>query len=716
MSLSFLFASALWALPLAGLPVLLHMLFRRKSPVVFFSTLRFIKSSIQQTAARRRVQRWVLLACRVLLLALLIWAIAQPVRILATGWADAGPSLVAAVVVDTSYSMQLRQREVTLLDQANDIVQQLLREPLKDARVSIFHSLPLPADNPEQLQTASEILSQWSGLKPQPSPVPLSQRCASAMQFLSRQQAGQKWLIILTDLQSREFPTPLPTLDEGRLILFDLHPEKPRSFGITSVRVKPEQPIPGIGSQVGVEVSGFAGDSRAVSIHISKLDGQKLLTLGPLMATFDTAGRTTVRAPLLKGLPSERHLLLTAELPEDDLTWDNSRSQLVELPPRQSVTFVDAPTQPTASKIIRLALDPSQGGRPDWPLDVKSSADLTGREQAAVILLTDWPDEARATRLRDFARAGGTLVLLLQPGLEQSWSKLPDRQRNAIAELLPAAPAQFGGSAVGFFRPVAPARPDPIIEDIADPAAHLEKIAVRRFVPFVAAADPAVTTLLYLSPRDGDSRTQPFGLYYRRRLGLGSVFTFATLPNSRYLSPAAPPALPILLIKSCLPSSEQRDVQNIEIGQPLILAGSRFASYSELEIQDPAGQRTRVKPSPDAAGPKFIFSQTAEPGLYYCRQPADAATLAIANVQLPAAESDLIYRRADSVVAPGPNCLVVHNYADLQTSMAKLNEPEPRWSWPIAIVMVLFCFEALLGSLSQLWKPMTMRAIIPITR
>ena len=67
-------AILLWTLPLAGLPVLLHLLFRRKSPVVLFSTLRFIKSSQQRTAARKRVQRWLLLACRMLLLALLIFA------------------------------------------------------------------------------------------------------------------------------------------------------------------------------------------------------------------------------------------------------------------------------------------------------------------------------------------------------------------------------------------------------------------------------------------------------------------------------------------------------------------------------------------------------------------------------------------------------------------------------------------------------------------
>src|SRR5215467_7320415 len=84
--LDFLFAAALWALPLAGLPILLHLLFRQKSPVIPFSTLRFVKLSVQRTAARRRLQKWLLLACRALLVALLIWAIAQPAKKLGNSW------------------------------------------------------------------------------------------------------------------------------------------------------------------------------------------------------------------------------------------------------------------------------------------------------------------------------------------------------------------------------------------------------------------------------------------------------------------------------------------------------------------------------------------------------------------------------------------------------------------------------------------------------
>ena len=123
---TFLLPSALMALPLAALPVVLHLLFRRKSPVVFFPTVRFIKSSVQRTAARKRVQKWLLLAVRVLLLAILIAAVAQPAQLLGKGWGSGGKSSIAAVVVDTSYSMQLTAHGEPLLAKANNAVRELL--------------------------------------------------------------------------------------------------------------------------------------------------------------------------------------------------------------------------------------------------------------------------------------------------------------------------------------------------------------------------------------------------------------------------------------------------------------------------------------------------------------------------------------------------------------------------------------------------------------
>ena len=129
--LDFLFAAGLWALPLAGLPVLLHLLFRHKSPIIPFSTLRFVKMSVQQTAARRRIRKWLLLTCRALLIALLIWAIAQPAKRLAGSLIGNGRSVAAAIVIDTSYSMLLQDPQVTLLSRADADVQDLLRPSIR---------------------------------------------------------------------------------------------------------------------------------------------------------------------------------------------------------------------------------------------------------------------------------------------------------------------------------------------------------------------------------------------------------------------------------------------------------------------------------------------------------------------------------------------------------------------------------------------------------
>jgi hypothetical protein len=719
LAFAFLLAPILWALPLAGLPVLLHMLFRRKSPIISFSTLRFIRTSIQQTAARRRIQKWLLLACRILLLALLIWAMSQPVRKIAAAWTGSGQNTIAAIVVDTSYSMLLKQQELTQLEKAGDIINDLLREPLKDAKVAIFRSQPAPSENPEQLRKVSEIQAQWTALRPQPAPHPLAERISAALSLLQRQPADQKWLVILTDLQSREFPAPLPAVEPGtRIVFFDLHPDNPSSHGITSIQVKPEQPIPGVGADAYVEVTGHAGDAPFADLKFTNLDGTELSSFSNLQANFETTGRTRIRVPLPKGVPFERWLLATAKLQkDDDLMWDNTRSQLIELPPKQTVTFIDAPTQPNASRFIRFALDPYQDPKRAWPLELKSATSLTGSEQVLVWPLTQWPSDADLSRLHNFVQAGNTAILLLQPGLEQSFDSLTPAQKSALSALLPASLAGSsagGGSAgSGAFRPVPPAKPDPILEDITDPSARLDQCIIRRFVPFSAPTDPAVSTLLYLSPRDSDSRAQPFGLFYRRIVGAGLVYTFSTLPDNRYVNPPTHPLFPILLIKSSLRSATQRDAQNVELGQPLTLAGSRFDGIPALELSGPGDIRERIEPQSG----QFTFTRTIEPGLYYWRKPGDTQILAIANVQLPATEADLIYRPAETIAGnQAENCVIVRSFAELRSHMAALDAGEPQWTLPIMIVLMLMCVEAILGSLAHLWKGQGIGAFVPMLR
>jgi hypothetical protein len=121
----------------------------------------------------------------------------------------------------------------------------------------------------------------------------------------------------------------------------------------------------------------------------------------------------------------------------------------------------------------------------------------------------------------------------------------------------------------------------------------------------------------------------------------------------------------------------------------------------------------RVAPSTDSNGRRFILAGTDEPGLYTWHKPGDDAIVAVSNVQLPAVESDLDYREANTVVTPGPTVMVARSLQELESHMAAMSEPEPQWSPFIALVLLLICFEALMGSLSKVWKVSPIRFFTP---
>jgi hypothetical protein len=711
--MQFLFATALWALPLVGLPILLHLLFRRKSPVVMFSTIRFIKASVQHTAARKRVQRWLLLASRAIALLLLVVVAAQPAKMLASGWTG-GRSAEAAIVIDTSYSMLLKDQKITLLSRADGMAQELLRGQLKNAKVAIFASEPAAANIPEHLLPASDWLSQWSPLRPQPNPQPLADRVTAAIELLKSQPADDKWLVVISDFQKKEFPPQFAAFPEAHVLLLDLHPADPASAGITRVAIDPPQPTPGIGSDVVVDVVGPPQSARPLTISILTTEDGKLLETPTQMAAIDAGGHARLRFPI--HLPSQHWMLLRAAFSDDDdMAWDNMRDQLVEVPPRQIVDVLNDPLQPDAQRFVRLALDPMQGKSDAWPLIVRETDQIAPDANVAVMMLDTWPDSQRIGQLVKFVRGGGTLIWFIRPGLEQTWLSLPSEQQTQLEELLPSAPLPAESSDDSPHTLGVASLQEPLLAGLADKRFGIDSISVLRLVPF-AVADESATPLLVAYPADPRSGTRSHGLLYRRSVESGSVYTFATLPDRQYTNlPTHPLFLP-LLVRMSLHSPDASAATNIEIGQPIVLTGKLIDGLSELRIVDPQGAVSAVFPSRLTDGsPAFVFNSTDAPGLYRWHKPNDDATLALANVQLPSSESELVYARPDDVIEPSDNVISAHSVQDLQTHFAKLSEPEPHWSGALAALLLLLCAEAFMASIAKLRKPPSPNALVQIS-
>ena len=87
-----------------ALPVIIHLLDRSRSAAIDWPTLRFLRIAQQHSAQRRRLKHWLVLATRLLLLALLVLAMAMPYGRQSWGKPPQLPTTMV-IVLDHSYSM-----------------------------------------------------------------------------------------------------------------------------------------------------------------------------------------------------------------------------------------------------------------------------------------------------------------------------------------------------------------------------------------------------------------------------------------------------------------------------------------------------------------------------------------------------------------------------------------------------------------------------------
>ncbi len=122
-----------------SIPIIIHLLNRRRFRVVTWAAMRFLLAAQKKNSRRMRLEQILLLALRCLLILLLVLAMAS-----ITPWAEAmwrwfapnGANALAAgsqrihkiLVVDASFSMGLKNEAGTCFDRARALAAQIVRE------------------------------------------------------------------------------------------------------------------------------------------------------------------------------------------------------------------------------------------------------------------------------------------------------------------------------------------------------------------------------------------------------------------------------------------------------------------------------------------------------------------------------------------------------------------------------------------------------------
>lgn len=117
--MKFIYPEILWALLTLVIPILVHLFNFRKFKKVAFSNVSFLKEVKQETQSKSRLKHLLILASRLLALAALILAFAQPYFPVNDATSSTGDKAVS-IYIDNSFSMEAESADGRLIDLAKN--------------------------------------------------------------------------------------------------------------------------------------------------------------------------------------------------------------------------------------------------------------------------------------------------------------------------------------------------------------------------------------------------------------------------------------------------------------------------------------------------------------------------------------------------------------------------------------------------------------------
>ncbi|MES2515734.1 MAG: BatA and WFA domain-containing protein [Bacteroidota bacterium] len=114
--MNFLFPTFLIGLAAIAIPIIIHLFNFRKYKKIYFTNVQFLKELKQESDSKSKLKEWLILAMRILAIACLVFAFAQPF-IPGKTKAVQGEKTVS-IYIDNSFSMESTNKKGTLLENA----------------------------------------------------------------------------------------------------------------------------------------------------------------------------------------------------------------------------------------------------------------------------------------------------------------------------------------------------------------------------------------------------------------------------------------------------------------------------------------------------------------------------------------------------------------------------------------------------------------------
>jgi len=608
-------------LPLALVPVVLHLITLRRLRSVELSTFRFLMDSYVQQRRRIKALEYLVMVLRALFIALLIILLSRPI-IESMPWLTPGSSgRQVTIMIDSGLTMGRRWGGTTNLQRAQSTANAIINLLGPNDKVNIIEAGPVPqlllsrfAGKPETLIAAIEQLK----------PGTAHSQIATALEEALDSESGSKQLFyIISDFnrQSWQAVADHPALrqidPQSQIVLLDVSPEDP-AHNAAVVGEPPEATniVAGLPLVLNATVVNGSPEHGLDTVLSVILDDEQVNQLNVSLQPNQRITKAITVTPNRPGPIKGRF-----ELSGDEFTEDDTYLFALNVQPRLAVLIV-SPTVgnkdiDTSDELyLRAALTASTATADEDADKAATSFDVSSirpeqinaalLNKSDVVILADVPMDAKKGKLlKRYVEDGGGLLIL--PGRHVAAEMYS-------AHLLRVAGPTSGGQSVAAlglpqgdpddemqFVPISAVElSHPVFSAFADPQeAYFATTRIYRRFPITlteADIDPAPRVLVRVRPKAP--------ALVELTMGSGRVLLAGFPASPKWTNLVQKPAFLPFLLRSVTYLRRTQPVGTlpaVKPYQPAVLNVASSWSDAQVEVTDPAGKRWPLELNPSGS-------------------------------------------------------------------------------------------------------------------
>jgi hypothetical protein len=442
--MTFLQPLLLWGLPLAALPVIIHLLNLRRHRKVEWGAMMFLLQATRQRKGHTRLRHLLILMARVFAIAAIVFVVSRPMAGRWFGLLGGRPETVI-VVLDRSASMA--QQDVQSGQSKRSLAVEQIASAIQHAGAPRHLVLIESSGHPPQVLNSADTLRDIPATGATDGAANLPAMLQLALDYIVANKSGRTDIWICSDLQASDWMAEAgqwPALRAGfaelkqpvrlHVLTYPQRPDHNLSVRVLKLRRQP----------------GTENDQLVMDLEIHR-EGTDLATSAPLSIVLDGA-RTVVDVGLVGDavrlsdhvVPLDRQRTSgwgKVELPNDSNPRDNSFFFTYgdSLLHRTAVVS----DEPGSAWPLRLAAAPLQArGTSEAIVLAGTDMDSIRWDQTSLLLWqAPLPDGQVQRRLHDFIALGGNVIFFPPPTDDparfmgvgwESWQELPQNGQQAI--------------------------------------------------------------------------------------------------------------------------------------------------------------------------------------------------------------------------------------------------------------------------------------------